>query len=159
MGQMKHKQMLLLAISWLAITKIRNVTQPLKTIHPYVKVTCPIFSWKEITFSMYIFCCNNKDVLASLYFLQAANSNKAGKQGKEHAGYCRHSWDMVVNKSLQTHWKKITYKHDTGLLALKSYIAHAFTHLFSQSKTTHTHAHIHNLITDTDTFSHKIMHI
>lgn len=24
-------------------------------------------------------------------FLQAANSNKAGKQGKEHAGYCRHS--------------------------------------------------------------------
>lgn len=92
-------------------------------------------------------------------FLQAANSNKAGKQGKEHAGYCRHSWDMVVNKSLQTHWKKITYKHDIGLLALKSYIAHAFTHLFSQSKTIHTHAHIHNLITDTDTFSHKIMHI
>lgn len=55
---------------------------------------------------------------------------------------------MVVNKSLQTHQKKITYKHDIGLLALKSYIAHAFTHLFSQSKTTHTHAHIHNLITD-----------
>lgn len=52
---------------------------------------------------------------------------------------------MVVNKSVHTHQKKnISYKHDKGLLALKSYIAYALTYLFSHalSKSIHTHANL-----------------